>query len=297
MLGVGLCAAARAADKFTVATYNLEGYRLTATETRPAKSPAARAKARESIRALHADVLALQEVGGRDAFEELQGSLKREGLDYPFGELVGGHDTNIHLAVLSRFPIARRQAYTNESFLLNGRRFHVGRGFATLDIQVNPGYRFTLLTAHLKSRRASADAYEGDLRVEEAALLRAIIDARLRAQPDLNLVALGDFNDVRDSRSVRLLIGRGKTALLDTRPAEHNGDDQPNPTPYYPPRRITWTHHFGKEDVYSRIDYILISRGMAREWNRAGTYVLAVPNWGVASDHRPILASFEAEDQ
>jgi endonuclease/exonuclease/phosphatase family metal-dependent hydrolase len=292
-----LCFALHAADTFSVATYNLENYLETAQENRPAKSSAAKAKIREGLRAMNADVVALQEIGGLTAFQELRGALKIEGLDYSFGQLVGGHDTNIHIAVLSRFPIVERRAYTNENFLLNGRRFHVGRGFAELDLQVIPRYRFTLLTAHLKSRRSAVGAYEADSREQEALLLRAIIDARLTARPDLNLVVLGDFNDVRDSRAVRLLVGRGKNALIDTRPAERNGDDQPNPVPYYAPRNITWTHHFGKEDTYNRIDYILISRGLARERNTNGTYVLAMPNWGVASDHRPIIASFYAEDR
>lgn len=287
----------RAADTFSVATYNLENYLETAVENRPAKSPAARAKVRESIRALNADVLALQEIGGLDGFRELRESLKSEGLNYPFGEIVFGHDTNIQIAVLSKFAIVHRRAHTNANFLLNGRRFHVSRGFAELDFQVNPRYGFTLLTAHLKSRRTSAEAAEADLREQEALLLREIIDARLNARPQLNLVVLGDFNDVKDSRALRILIGRGKNALVDTRPAERNGDDQPNPIPYYSPRNITWTHHYGKEDVYSRFDYILISRSLAREWNKSGTYVLALPNWGVASDHRPVLAGFYAEDR
>ena len=62
---------------------------------------------------------------------------------------------------------------------------------------------------------------------------------------------------------------------------------------------VTWTYYYGTEDSYSRIDYILISPGMAREWIKKGTetYVLALPNWGVGSDHRPIVAAFEAEDK
>jgi len=95
----------------------------------------------------------------------------------------------------------------------------------------------------------------------------------------------------------RILRGRGRTALLDTRPAERNGDDQPHPNPAYAPRHITWTYHYGKEDSYERIDYLFVSPGMAREWQREGTYVLALPNWGVGSDHRPIVAGFVAEDQ
>ena len=36
---------------------------------------------------------------------------------------------------------------------------------------------------------------------------------------------------------------------------------------------------------------------MAREWVTNETYVLTLPNWGVGSDHRPIVATFEAEDK
>jgi endonuclease/exonuclease/phosphatase family metal-dependent hydrolase len=64
----------------------------------------------------------------------------------------------------------------------------------------------------------------------------------------------------------------------------------------YDPRNITWTYHYGVEDTYSRVDYILISGGLAKEWVKEETYVLAVPNWGLASDHRPVVATFRAVD-
>ena len=56
-------------------------------------------------------------------------------------------------------------------------------------------------------------------------------------------------------------------------------------------------YSYGKEDTYSRIDFILLSPGMAREWVTNETYVLALPNWGLASDHRPLVAAFEAKDK
>jgi len=49
----------------------------------------------------------------------------------------------------------------------------------------------------------------------------------------------------------------------------------------------------GKDDTYSRIDYILLSPAMARHWHKDGTYAATVPNWGIASDHRPIVAAFD----
>ncbi|MBM3832650.1 MAG: endonuclease/exonuclease/phosphatase family protein [Verrucomicrobia bacterium] len=300
VLAAVLClvpAIAIGAGTFTVATYNVENYIDAPSGTRPAKSPASKAKIRESIRAMRPHVLALQEIGNTNALLELRSALKADGLDYPHWEHASGFDTNIYVAVLSQFPIVARRPHTNEGFLLSGRRFRVSRGFAEIDIQVNAQYRFTLFAAHLKSRRAVAVADEAEMREQEALILREKIDARLKANPEVNLIVLGDLNDVKDSRSTRIIIGRGRAALTDTRPAERNGDDQPNPNPQFEPRHITWTHHYGKEDTYSRIDYILLSRGMAREWNTNGTYILTQPNWGVGSDHRPIVASFVAAER
>ncbi len=285
-----------AADTFRVATYNLETYLDAPAGPRPAKSDAAKAKIRESLRVIQPDVVALQEVGGPRALAELREALRAEELDYPHWELVAGLDTNIHVAVLSKFPFRARRPHPDDSFLLGGRRFRVSRGFAEVEVQVNGRYAFTLLTCHLKSRRPVPEADEAELRLEEAKLLRQHIDARLAADPDANLIVLGDFNDVYDSPVVKTVLGHGNGKLLDTRPAERNGDNQPNPNPRFQPRQVTWTHFYGKEDTYSRIDYILLSPGMAREWVKAETYVLALPNWGVASDHRPIVAGFYAEE-
>lgn len=285
------------AETFRVASYNVENYLDHQGSGRRLKSEASKAKVREALKALNADVIAFQEMGLPSALEELRQSLKAEGRDYPHWEHVGGWDTNIYVAVLSRFPIVARRPHTNDSFLLSGRRFRVGRGFAEVDIQVSPTYKFTLLTAHLKSKRAIPDADEAEMRLEEAKLLRAKVDARLAADPRANLVVLGDLNDTKDSRSTRAIIGTGKNKLVDTRPAERNGDTVPAANPAWDPPHITWTHFYGKEDTYSRIDYILLNQGMAREWVREGTYVLTLANWALGSDHRPIVAEFVAEDK
>lgn len=291
-LVIAFQAMAWGAETFRIASYNLEGYLLEATQTRPAKSEAARAKIRESILAIKPDVLALQEIGGTNALLELQGALNQAGLDLPYWEHIAGPDTNVQVAILSRFPITARRPHARESFLLSGHRFRVSRGFAEVDVQVNPHYSFTLLAAHLKSKRPVFSANEAELRLEEAKLLREKVDACLAANPEVNLVVLGDFNDTKDSASTKAVLGRYSRKLVDTRPAERNGDDASPPE-----RRVTWTHYYGKEDTFHRIDFLLLSPGMAREWLTNETYVLALPNWGVASDHRPIVAGFEAEDR
>ncbi len=293
-----LATATLPAESFRVATYNLENYLDAPTYTRPRiKSPEARAKIRESIRALHPDVIALEEMGTTNALLELRGSLRADGWDFPYWEHVSGFDTNIHLAVLSKFPIIARRPHTNDTFLLDGRSFQVSRGFAEVDLQVSTNFTFTLIAAHLKSKRPVPDADEAEQRLGEAKVLRGIIDERLQANPDLPLVVLGDMNDVKDAPSTRALMGRGKYRLVDTRPAERNGDTTPPSSARMAPRDITWTEYFAKEDTYTRIDYILVSKAMATHWLPAETYVLSLPNWGVGSDHRPLVAGFDTRAQ
>jgi endonuclease/exonuclease/phosphatase family metal-dependent hydrolase len=287
------------AETFRVAAYNVENYLDQPTESRKnVKSDAAKAKVREVILAMKPDVIAFEEMGALSALLELRDSLKAAGLDLPHYEHITGFDTNIHVAVLSKFPIVARRPRTNENFLLNGRRFQVSRGFTDVDIKVNDQYQFTLIGAHLKSRRPSPIADEGELRLEEAKLLRAIVDKHLASNPNANIVVLGDLNDTYNTKAIKEVVGRGKTKLTDTRPAEKNGDNLPNPAnPNYSPRNETWTHYYGVEDSYSRIDYLLLSPGMTREWNKDQTHIPVIPNWGQGSDHRPLLATFEAENK
>ena len=95
---------------------------------------------------------------------ELQGSLKEQGLDLPHWQLVSAADTNIHLGVLSKFRFQASHPHTNvESFLLNGRRFHLSRGFAEIDFVLESGYRFSVIAAHLKSKRLAAAADEAEM--------------------------------------------------------------------------------------------------------------------------------------
>jgi endonuclease/exonuclease/phosphatase family metal-dependent hydrolase len=216
---VGVCGGAPGAT-VKVATYNLESYLDQATETRPAKTEEAKAKVREAILAIRPDVLVLQEVGTLTALQELRESLKAQGLNFLFWEHVLGFDTNIHLAVFSRLPIVECRAHTNENFLLSGRRFQVGRGFVELDVQAATNFLFTVFAGHLKSKRPVPQAYEAELRLAEARLLRQKVDARFKQDPNALLVVAGDFNDSKDSPALKAIMGKFKYKLVDTRPAE-----------------------------------------------------------------------------
>jgi endonuclease/exonuclease/phosphatase family metal-dependent hydrolase len=283
-----------AADQtFRVATYNLESYLDQPSGHRKAKSAEAEAKVCENIVAIKPDVIAVEEMGTTNALLELQSSLKNKGLDLPFWEHVTGHDTNIHIAILSRFPFTSRRPHTDDQFLLGSHPHYVSRGFAEVEIEITPKYHFTLIAAHLKSRLAVGSADEAEERLQEATILRRLIDERLTANPELNLVVLGDFNDLRDSAPLQTILKPTANPLFDLRPAE-----RPHP-PHIPSddHAVTWTYHFAKQDTYSRIDYILVSRGLSHEWLNEDTYVYNSPTWGDASDHRPLVADFIATDR
>jgi endonuclease/exonuclease/phosphatase family metal-dependent hydrolase len=282
-----------AAETFRVATYNVENYLDQPTQSRHfVKSSEAKAKVRESIEAMKPDVIALEEMGSTNALMELRESLKTHGLDFPFWEHVSGADTNIHVAVLSKFPIVARHPHTNDEFLLDGRRFRVERGFAEVEIQAATNFTFTLIVAHLKSQLQIPNADEAEERLGEAIILRGIVDERFKENPNAKLIVLGDFNDLKNSDPIKKIIGRGKFKLTDTRPAERNGDNAPAAPPYFEPRNVVWTYFYGADDTYSRIDYILLSPAMARDWVKAGACIPAIPNWGIGSDHRPIVGTF-----
>ena len=156
--------------------------------------------------------------------------MQAEGLDYLYWEHVTGSDANVHLAILSRFPFSARRPHTDDNFELGGQRFRVRRGFAEVDVQVNPDCQFTLLAAHLKSKNAVPDVDAAALRLEEAKLLRSKVDARLAINADAKLIVLGDFNDTEDSAVLKIIRGNGEGELFDTRPSERGADANLEPS-------------------------------------------------------------------
>ncbi|HAB19989.1 MAG TPA: hypothetical protein DCE44_26605, partial [Verrucomicrobiales bacterium] len=218
LLTLNICRAGTP-ESLVVATFNLENYLLEPAGNRPSKSIAARDQVAREIAAIRPDVLAIQEIGPGGAMGDLQQRVRTAGWELPHTEVVGGWDTNIWVAVLSRYPFRARRSHTNDSFLLGGRRWHSSRGIAEVDVEPRPGIRFTLLSTHLKSKRPSANADEAELREAETRLLRQHVDAAFQRDPHVALIVCGDLNDHKDSRPIRLLLGKGPGALVDTRPA------------------------------------------------------------------------------
>lgn len=283
------------ATPVVVATYNVENFHIRPYGNRSIKSEASRTRVTEVLLTMRPDILALQEMGESIALDSLQESLRGGGLSLPYREHLGGSDTNIFVALLSRFPIISRRPHTNDSFVLDGRRFHCSRSTIEVEIEVAGGQHLTVLTTHLKSKRPVPIADEAELREQEARILREHIDEWMVRHPNQPLIVCGDFNDTPPSKPIRLLIATGRRALFDPRPAETGLANADDGTPDNEERRITWTHFYPADDTYSRIDYLLMNRALRRFWLPEKSYVFASPHWGEASDHRPVVCTFDLD--
>ena len=267
---------------FRVATFNLENYIDATAKKGCVKSDGAKAKIRECIRAINPDVIALQEIGSADTLQELRASLAAENLEFPHWEYVTGADEDLHVAILSKFPFAARRPHTEDSIMLNEQAFRVRRGFAEVEVRVNPRFSFTLFAAHLKSKNENERAGADALRLGEARLLREKIEARLKKAPYARIVLCGDFNDTKNSRVVRTIAGSGKYRLVDTLSFHRAG-------------AAAWTNYYMEKNRYERIDYVMLNPAMAERWLPEKSGVYEMPDWKLASDHRPVVASFASD--
>ena len=273
-------------DNFSVMTYNLHQYALmdrdSGGEPEDTKPENARRAAVRLIAKEHPDVLAVQEMGGAAVFAQFRDDLRTAGLNYPYAELLEHGRREINLAVLSRFPIVSVQNHTNEWYSIGESKVPVARGFLDVELQVNPKYRFRLLTAHLKSKVYNPLG-QTEMRRNEARLLNKVIRGILEKNPDVNLLVAGDFNDDYNSAPLREVGGKRGGPMTDLRPVDSVGD--------------VWTYFYDDVDGYSRFDYLFVSTGMLAEVVRAQTRVVRDPLTYEASDHRPVVAVFRAADQ
>jgi endonuclease/exonuclease/phosphatase family metal-dependent hydrolase len=285
LLGEGL--------EFSVASFNVNNYRLEASSNRKARSEAARFRVAEAISFSRPDIVGLQEMGSPAALNALRSELARLGVEYPFTAFLDIENQEIQCALLSRFPILEDLSKDSPEFLLYGRELRVLRGVMELEIEISPGYHLRLINVHLKSRLPTWYADESDYRLAEAQVLRERIDQLLVADPKMKLVVVGDLNDSPDSRVLRTVRGKGRTRLIDSRPCEKNVSVENEQALT---SGVSWTHHFVRRDGYFRYDYVLISPGLRRDWRSDRSHIPRYPFWQVASDHRLIVASFLSEE-
>jgi len=234
---------------------------------------------------LRPDIVGLSEIGDEAQVADLQGRLKAAGLDLPHSAWLGGLDSERHLAVLSRFPILENHSQGEVRFEINGQSEGIQRGIVNVVIGIGDRYRLRLVGVHLKSRRNVPQFDQAQLRAKEAYMLRNYLDGILKEAPETNLLLFGDLNDTKNEYPIRQIIGpKGKPgSLQDLSLADTSGD--------------RWTHYWATADEYSRIDYLMVNRGLRPEIMQEKSGIYRSPYWNEGSDHRPIFTAIVPQDR
>ena len=222
------------------------------------------------------DILGVCEIGKPTDLLDLQTRLKAKGIDLPHTEHTGGSDQTRHLALLSRFPIIARNSQRDLGYELEGQKRVIRRGI--LDTTIDTGARkLRLLGVHLKSKRPIPEADQNLIRQNEAHLVRDYADSILTEDLDSPFLIYGDFNDTIRSKTLSILKGRSnaKKAMPDFL----FQDDREN----------LWTHFWAKEQIYSRLDYVLFSKATRPLLVSKESKIVDSPQWQEASDHRALL--------
>ncbi len=309
---------ARPPKTIRVATYNIEN--LFDDHNDPALSgkhddkdatkPAAHcASAAAAIRAINADVLALQEIESKDALLKFRDTyLKDMGYEHVVS-LDAGDERGIEQAVLSRFPVRDVTQWIKaplggthpgkfgrdvNDFAGQPITFHRSPLRVTIDVPAAAGgaasgtdgkpYSLTLFVVHQKS--GGPGAY---WREREATKTVELIREFQKASPEANVIIAGDFNAMADSKEMKIYFDAGLVSAL---------GDKAKGDPMFT------THSSGRA-----IDYLLFSPSAWNEVVPTTRFVLgtidrlagvdwrttpAPADW--ASDHYPVVVDITPVD-
>ncbi len=277
-----LSPAAAAQEAVTFCAYNLRNWLNQADPSDSAASPREKPerekrKVIEFLGQIRPDILGVCEIGTPADLADLQSRLRTAGLDLPHHEFCRGADPQRSLALLSRHPIRQRRSTGPLPYRINGETLRLQRGILDASIVIAPGFELRFLGVHLKSRREVPEADQELMRRNEAHLLRRHLDAIYATESQPSLVVYGDFNTHRNEPALLEVIG---SRALDSHLLEIPVRDR---------HGLLWTHFWEAADVYSRLDYLFVSRTLRPRVDSARSRIFDDADFEVASDHRPLV--------
>jgi endonuclease/exonuclease/phosphatase family metal-dependent hydrolase len=225
------------------------------------------------------DILGLCEIGTAEDLAEIQEKLKGAGCDLPHLHYTSGTDPVRRLGLLSKYPITATHKPAISTFRMNGGEFGINRGILDATVTAK-GKSYRFIGVHLKSKREVKEYDQEQFRINEARLLRQHVDAILEADENARLVVYGDFNDTRPTSAFRTVTG------------QYNAPGYLTAIPAKDGKGHAWTHHWAPHDIYSRIDFVTVSRALRTEVDFRASRIIDVEDLDKGSDHRPILALF-----
>lgn len=286
---------------FKVMTWNVENLYPVGSASGPKTSETYEKKLSslaEVILSLDPDVLALQEIGSPESFNDLNERLENK---YPHFQLSKFPDTRgIRVGFLSKLEIQDSEDISQfpASGLVNVPGIdktgepelvsNMSRGILRILVNPQPGFPVHLMNTHLKSKLLSFPTPSGksqfstkdeDLRARvagfalikrtaEAITLRVKATELLKGNASQGLIVLGDLNDVPDAATTQILKGPpGSDIGTGGFPRPDQGDDTrlwnlATLIPTVPKNRQYSRIHDGKGEL---IDHIFVSQELLAE--------------------------------
>lgn len=265
------------AGKFKLATYNIENLfdgsnTKLDPKTNPAKSHEDKELLARSMRTLNADVVGLVEVESLPTLRKFRDGYLAD-MGYKHIALVEGNDMRgIDVAIMSRFPITHLKSHRNTTFGVPGQSApgRLSRDLLQATIKPGKGYSFTFFMTHLKAR--PGDPPSDAKRHAEAQFIRRVLRDFEDEHPNANYALAGDLNDRPTSETIRYFTdGRDRDPKLFDALSELG----PSAYSYHPIK------------YRGRIDYILLSQGIRKEYVAGSAAIQNTPEAVEASDHLP----------
>jgi len=264
--------------------------------------PARCAKLAEAVKAVDADIIALQEVESLDALTWFRDTyLKDSGYKYLVSIDVGYY-RGIECSVMSRFKITDAKVWLNESLdnvkregpgwapVASGTHLVFQRSPLMVDVVTDDGYKLTVFSIHHKAGGAEFKCH----REAEALRLVELIDQLEQFDPSRNIAVMGDFNSAPWDKSVRTYLKAGLVDTLDYRSTGKEDADSP----------LFKTHESDRV-----LDFILLNAAAFHEYVPGSGFVSGTvtppPGYdyqkdpqppGYASDHYPVVIDLIPKD-
>ena len=250
-----------------------------ADETTPAKPRAELEHLAKSIRALDADVVALEEVENRGYLQRFVQALLPD-MGYRDIVLLEGNDLRgIDVCLLSRLPVGTVCSHRHLRFTgPDGVERRFSRDLLAATILPPGGKAFEMWVVHLKSNSGGRE-YSEPIRLAEVGEVRKLLDQALTVDPQARILLLGDFNDTWSSKTLQTVVGSGATALWSV--ASELGEKKPD------------TYNQG--EFHSMIDFILCTPAMAKTYVKGSCRVIPGSPKSTGSDHNPVTARFRVQ--
>ena len=247
----------------------------------------------KAIRAVNADILALQEVESEEALRWFNDTfLKGMGYEHVVSKEVGYY-RGIEQSILSRFPITDVQIWPEEDLTLvkreginwtpappDAKELKFQRSPLCVTVKASDTYSLTLFILHHKAGRNNNWQRES-----EALQTMEFVKEMTKNDPNRNIAVLGDFNAAPWDRSTRTYLRGG---MIDT--MSHRSTNI-----QYDPDAPLWKTHTSNRII----DFILLNQAAIGEFVPDSGFILGTSaqdyDWrnnpippGYASDHYPL---------